>query len=135
MSITDEELRDTYAGLLACCLHDPQWSPDDVVEPLCTVWQGDGSGGWQPGAKQSTESSAYVVVKLKDGRYGLLEDSEDYTGHGCQCGSSTAVYGSLDDLLRMGIPEDEARTAIQQACAIPGRLANEQAIAAPPVEG
>jgi hypothetical protein len=102
MSITDEELRETYAGLLACCLHDLQWSPDDVAEPLCTVWQGDGSGGWQPDAKQSTESSAYVVVKLKDGRYGLLEDSEDYTGHGCQCGSSTAVYGSLDELLRDG---------------------------------
>jgi hypothetical protein len=119
MSITDEGLRETYAGLLACCLHDPQWAPDDVAEPLCTVWDGDEGGGWKPGAKQGTESVAYAVVRLKDGRYGLLADWEDYTGHGCQCSSSTSAYGSLDELLNMGIPEDGARTAIQAALAAP----------------
>lgn len=136
MSITIEDLRATYESLKGCCLHDLQWAPDDVTEALCTVWIGEDTGSeWQAGEKTCNDSSSYTVVRLADGRHGLLEESEDYTGHGCQCGSSTAVYGSLDELLRMGIPEDDARTAIQQACAIPGSVANEAAIEAPPVEG
>lgn len=115
MSVSTEDLREVYDGLAACCLHERLWSPDDVAEVLAMVWCGDESGGWQEGTKQSTESTAYTAVKLADGRFGLLSDSEDYTGHGCQCTSSTAVYGSLDELLAMGVPEDDARQAITTA--------------------
>ena len=113
MTITIEDLRSTYDSLAACCLHDPQWSPDDVTEVVAMVWEGDDTGGmWKPGEKTCSESESYTVVRLKDGRYGLLAEGEDYTGHGCQCSSSTAVYGSLDELLTMGVPEDGAREAI-----------------------
>jgi hypothetical protein len=117
MTITVDELRSTFASLTECCLHDPQWSPDDVAEVLAVVWEGDESGGWQRGEKQATESQAYTVVRLSDGRYGLLADSEDYTGHGCQCDSATSTFASYDDVLRLGIVEDEARTLIAQIVA------------------
>ena len=117
MTITMDELRATYASLSDCCLHEPQWSPDDVAEVLAVAWTGDESGGWRRGEKQSTESLSYTVVRLTDGRFGLLADSEDYTGHGCQCDSSTSIYGSFDEVLRMGIVEDEPRVLIAQIVA------------------
>ena len=110
-----DDLRNTYRELAECCLHQPAWSPDDVAVVLAAVWDGDTSAGWERGPKQSTESTAYTVVRLKDGRYGLLADSEDLTGHGCQCDSSALAYGSLDELLRMGIPEAEACALILEA--------------------
>lgn len=116
MSTKIDDLRSTYESLASCCLHEPQWSPDDVADVLCAVWRGEDTGEqWKPGEKTCTESQSYTVVKLADGRYGLMEESEDYTGHGCQCGSTTAVYATLDELITMGIPEPEAQQAIMHA--------------------
>lgn len=134
--MTIEELQQEFESLAGCCLHDLQWTPDDVAEVLCTVWNGDGSGGWKPGEKECSDSNSCTVVRLKDGRFGLLDEWEDYTGHGCQCGSATAVYASMRELLEMGVPDEDARTAIRQETAIPGQLARDNlAIAAPDGEG
>lgn len=115
MSMTIDGLRLAYDSLAACCLHDPVWSPDDVAEVLCLVWSGDDSGGdWKPGEKTCTESQSYAVVRLSDGRYGLLAEGEDYTGHGCQCDSATTIHATLDELLSMGVVEDGARLAIRR---------------------
>lgn len=117
MTITIDDLRGTYESLASCCLHNPEWSPDDVTEVLCTVWSGEDTGSeWRTGEKTCTESASYTVVKLTGGRFGLLAESEDYTGHGCQCGSTTAVYLASSGLLIMGVPEPEARLAIARAC-------------------
>lgn len=116
MSITINDLRGTYESLADCCLHNPVWSPDDVTAVLCTIWTGEDTGEqWKPGEKTCTDSASYTVVKLSGERYGLLAEGEDYTGHGCQCNSATSVYGSLDDLLAMGVPEPEAQQAIREA--------------------
>jgi hypothetical protein len=119
---TAKDVELMFGSLTGCCLHNPVWTPVDIAEVLCSV---EDSGGWtdctRPSEdayqqwKRGTESTSYTVVRLKDGRYGLLEEGEDYTGHGCQCDASTNVYDSLDDLLRLGIEEYrcEARDAIR----------------------
>ena len=46
-------------------------------------------------------------------------ESSDYTGHGCQCAGRAERFDSLDDALRLGLSDDEARlcdaTADRQA--------------------
>lgn len=128
------DLESAFVSLAACCLHDPLWTPADVESVLGSAWRGDESGGWQRGGygdKDAAESQSVTVVRLKDGRFGLLDESEDYTGHGCQCGASATAYASLPELQRMGVPEyGGAREAIAQACANPGSVVREAAIEA-----
>lgn len=129
--LSDLELM--FQELLRCCLHQPVWTPTDATEVLCSVWHGDDSGGWADclpdGAdgcyswKTCSESSSYTVVQLKDGGFGLLSESEDYTGHGCQCGAATSTYSSLDDVLRFGVEDLPARMAIWQRLSVRFQLA------------
>ena len=91
------DLSEMFADLRSCCLHDPQWLPEDVDEEL--AWIGDRQTG--------PESTAIVIVRLKTRstrlpylfEYGLLTESEDYTGHGCQCDSMTVKEDGLAKLL------------------------------------
>ncbi len=91
------DLKDMFDVLLGCCLHEPQWLPEDVDKILC--WVGDRQNG--------SDSSSIVIVRLKTRaaekpyglEYGLLTQSEDYTGHGCQCDSMTVRESSLSRLL------------------------------------
>lgn len=89
------DLSDMFRDLQGCCLHDPQWTPDDVDREI--AWIGDRQTG--------SDSSSIIVVRLKPPQgeprceYGLLTQSEDYTGHGCQCGSMTVREPSLAKLL------------------------------------
>jgi len=106
-----------FGSLQQCCLHQPAWTPVDAAEVLCSIqsssdhepWTdctvpADGYSSW----KDATESNSYTVARLKDGRYGLLAESEDYTGHGCQCDAAANVYDTLDDLLQFGVEEWQA---------------------------
>jgi hypothetical protein len=122
--LTAKHLEVMFGQLQGCCLHTPVWTPVDVAEVLCSVQKTDGYGDWKDSAafdgtygswKDGTDSSSYTVVRLKDGRLGLLSESEDFTGHGCQCSAATNAYGSLDDLLRLGVEEwqSDARDAIR----------------------
>ena len=88
---TVSELEEMFTTLLGCCLHSPAWMPSDVASEI--VWEGDRQTG--------SESSSIVVVQLKGQppAYGLLTQGEDYTGHGCQCGSFTAREDSISKLL------------------------------------
>ncbi len=83
------DLEEMFKDLEACCLHDPQWHPADVAQEI--RWQGDRRTG--------SESSSVVIVRLTGGGYGLLTQQEDYTGHGCQCGSMTVREPTLIKLL------------------------------------
>lgn len=88
------DLEEMFKDLEGCCLHNPQWRPADVDKEL--AWIGDRQTG--------SDSSALVIVRLKpvDGKrpaYGLLTESEGYTGHGCQCSSMTAKEPTLALLL------------------------------------
>lgn len=94
-----------------CGEHDVSaFSIADVVEACCR-WKGEGSGGdgsdWSDGPKPCTDSQSYAVCKLRDGRYGVLLESEDYTGHGCQCSGSASVHDTLDDAIRFGLGQSE----------------------------
>ena len=83
------DLEEMFSVLRGCCLHDPQWLPENVARVV--TWVGDRQNG--------SDSSSIVIVQLKDRAYGLLVQSEDYTGHGCQCSSMTVKAAGLGDLL------------------------------------
>lgn len=99
------ELREMFTCLEGCCLHSPLWRLEDVAVVLCAIWQGYGDR-WDDIPKYGTDSRSVWVVRLKDSAYGLLCESEDYTGHGCMCNSYTAKYPSLPDLMQ-GLSEGE----------------------------
>jgi hypothetical protein len=102
------EFAKTFAMLERCCLHNPQWHPGQVVRIIDAICDDD--GGWHVmdnGGKSFSDSSSVYLVELEDG-FGLLEESEDYTGHGCQCDSFTGKYGTLEEALQ-AIPEGPKR--------------------------
>lgn len=83
------DLTAMFQTLLGCCLHNPQWTPDQVEQEI--AWIGDRELG--------SESQSLVIVQLTGGQWGLLTQSEDYTGHGCQCDAMTVKAATLRDLL------------------------------------
>lgn len=99
-----KELEEHFRNLRACCLHDPQWTPVEAAEVLFAV-QRDPYGGdqWENGYHGGSDTSVVVGVRLRDGSYGLLSSSEDYTGHGCRCGSYTGRYVDFKDLVKNGL--------------------------------
>lgn len=111
MTLDMAGLKDLFRFLDGCCLHEPDWGPDEVEEILLSVYS-DYGNKWEIGPENCAkdfggDSESITVVKLKDGGgFGLLAESEDYTGHGCQCSSFTGIYTSLEELLTMGVPED-----------------------------
>jgi len=133
--VTPKHLEIMFGSLLGCCLHSPVWTPVDVDRVLCSIWDSYG-GEWQDCTapeqqydnwKGGTESSSYTVVRLKDGRFGLLAESEDYTGHGCQCSAATIIGDSVADLVRFGVEEwqSDAREVIVRRLAVPGAVVTD----------
>ena len=117
MTATLDNLRTELRKLLSCCLHNPAWDPDDVFNVLVGVQRYFGCE-WTVVSGEHikdvySDSESYTVVELGDGMLGLLEEGEDYTGHGCQCGSFTGKYVDLEDLLANGIANDGARELIR----------------------
>ena len=82
-TLTTQQLQDRFAYLEACCMHSAQWRPQDVTDVIAYS-EGEPDG-----------DSEIVVVELRDGGFGLMISSEDYTGHGCQCSSETVRVDSL----------------------------------------
>lgn len=89
-----EDLTELFKVVDGCCLMNPVFRPEDVESVL--AWHGD--------RQSQSESQSLVLVKLKDGKFGLFSQGEDYTGHGCQCGSATITEDRLASLLS-GIDE------------------------------
>ncbi len=54
-----------------------QFSDEDVREVLYAEWTGEGTF-----EESDRDDSTFALVKLKDGCFGVFEESEDYTGHG-----------------------------------------------------
>jgi hypothetical protein len=48
-----------------------------------------------------------AVVALKDGRYGMIDASCDYTGWDCRCWGSSAIATSLADIIRYGLSAEK----------------------------
>ena len=92
-------LGEELAELERCCLHNPQWTIAEVAEVV--AWSADSPEGY--GSEYQV-----VLVRLKDGDYGVLTSTADTTGHGCQCGSLTARAFTLGAALDH-LHEDEVR--------------------------
>lgn len=89
--MTVSDLTHTFAALENCCLHDPQWRPSQVAAIVCyrTFQRTDDDRFF----------SVIVIVTLRNAQYGLLLESQDYTGHGCECGAMTVTEPTLAKLL------------------------------------
>lgn len=71
------------------------WNPEDVAAVIA-MEEGENDG-----------SNLIMVVKLKDGRFSLLSAGYGYTGWDCQAGGHSLEYGSLEELIRMGLGQEE----------------------------
>lgn len=71
------------------------WKPEHVAEVIAMDEGANDGANW------------LMVVKLKDGRFSFLSAGCDYTGWDCQAGGSSQEYESLDELIRMGLGQDD----------------------------
>lgn len=71
------------------------WKPEDVAEVLA-MEEGENDG-----------ANWLMVVKLKDGRYSFLSAGCDYTGWDCQAGGSSDEKATLEELIRMGMGQED----------------------------
>ncbi|MFI6814467.1 hypothetical protein ACIBG7_18795 [Nonomuraea sp. NPDC050328] len=65
---------------------------------------------WKPGAT-GNELELYAVLELADGRWASLEAWTDYSGWGCQDGSTVRVGPDRESVVRFGLT-DEGRNAL-----------------------
>lgn len=87
LTMADIARVDTYA----ISYHDQRWTP------------GEDNGG--------TELALYALLELADGRWASLEAWNDYTGWGCQDGSTVRIGTDRDTVVRFGLA-DEGRRAL-----------------------
>ena len=83
--------------LEGCCLNHPvNYATDQIkiVEVWCKSENAGPSGGG--------------IFLLADGRWGALEESQNYTGHGCQCCSNVVFYDTREEAIRLGLTPDLA---------------------------
>ena len=72
-SETVEQLKEAFDSLTGCCL-DKQ----DGFDPVRVVAQGGDDSEYNYGP----EGAGLAIFENADGRFGILEDWEDSTGHG-----------------------------------------------------
>lgn len=74
----------------------------DEVEEVLHAVEGENDG-----------PSWVIVVRLKDGRFGCISASCDYTGWDCQAGGASSVASSYEQIIRFGLGDsDRARLGI-----------------------
>lgn len=101
------DLLDRFSLCESCCLSESPYSGEDIEDIL--VWRVRGNGDWSdaPGNLGPYEDNdGYAVVRLKDGRFGTLEEWEDSSGHGCQCGASATAFPTMEEAVRLGLSEE-----------------------------
>lgn len=98
--MTNEEVKqladfcENLNSLNRCCLrHGSVQDPQDVARVI--KWSGP-----------SSDSTEYGIFQLKTGAFGVLVESSDYTGHGCQCNSDVSIHDTLEDAIRLGLGSD-----------------------------
>ena len=101
-----------YEQASGCGEHALGFSPEEVAEVLWAIWDGYDAGSFE---YSGSDDRTVSLCRLKDGRFGVLEESEDYTGHGCMCSGSADIFDNLEDALRLGISTEDrgqARSAL-----------------------
>src|SRR3990172_3380469 len=99
-------------GLEGCraCDHVPD-ADIERVRGGRVLWAHYDEEGWGP------EHSMGALVALAGGSFAVVYESEDTTGHGCQCSGDIGFYQTLDDALRLGVQSSdraEAEAAINE---------------------
>ena len=121
---TREQILQKHGDMLAgCCLDhpEPDWS-GAIVKKVIRWW--DHSEGLDKDYPGDSDGSRIAMFLTDDGRFGVLEDSEDYTGHGCQCDSAFAVFDNIAQALALGLTEEDAANlnlTLQRTDAIAGK--------------
>jgi hypothetical protein len=102
-------MRDSRYGLdvaeivldgIASCGHEDGMPSVDEIAFVTDAYDSNGADG-------GTERDGCFVALLKDGRWLAAWDSEDYTGHGCQCSGGGAFFSTREEALRLGIGDYE----------------------------
>jgi len=66
-----EDVQNQMRFLISCCMEKAQFQPDDI-RGVRDAYDADYGG----------ERDGFRIVELKGGKIGVLQDGEDYTGHG-----------------------------------------------------
>lgn len=59
------------------------------------------------------EHDLIVLVELSDGRYAVVIESEDSSGHGCQCSGDISFFKNLYDAYNLGLTDEHRDKFIQ----------------------
>lgn len=87
-------------GLGGYCQHVPQEDVDRVKREAVKLLYFSRSTGWGP------EQTTTALVELTDG-FATIYNSEDTTGHGCQCAGDIGFYKTRDEAERLGLQESD----------------------------
>lgn len=60
-----------------------------------------------PEYPETTDQSRAAIMRLADGTWLALWDSEDYTGHGCRCDGGCSSHATQEEALRLGLGRDD----------------------------
>ena len=87
-----EALKNYLRSLERCCLkHRQNYAIDEIVS--VEAWIESENDGPAGGALFNTAS----------GKFGAMEESQDYTGHGCQCSSQLEIFETREEAIRLGL--------------------------------
>jgi len=82
--------QEEFKFLKSCCLVT-SLEPEDVLEPV----------HWIRSIPDEEEGAAVFLAKSN---WFTLEESQDYSGHGCQCGASVSgPYDTMLEAIRFGL--------------------------------
>lgn len=59
------------------------------------------------------DSESFALGQLQDGRYAVVWEASDTTGHGCICDGSASVFETLETALSLGLIKDQRELAIK----------------------
>ena len=86
-----------FDGINACSEHSINVIWKDVAEVY---------GAWSDGYDEGEESTL-SFCRLKDGRFVVVEEWSDYTGHGCQCSGTARFADSYEALVNGHLTAEE----------------------------
>jgi len=72
--------------------------------------------GWGQNCESWCDTESFAVAKLQDGRFLVVWENADSSGHGCQCDGGAGVYSTLKDAVRLGLGTDQRKLFEEQSC-------------------
>lgn len=103
--MTANEFVTHVESLASCCLKDKLPFELDQVDDavfaceVCSCGTTDDCGSY-------CDRTGVAMARLADGRFAVVLDDQDTSGHGCQCGASATVHATLEDALAFGLTDE-----------------------------